>query len=69
MNYPCHHAQIVHINHNWVRNGVWEVLVWQLSYLSGALDVISGICEIVVCLFFTHRLQLEIKQRTSLPSA
>lgn len=39
-----------------------DVFVWHMSYLSGALDVISGICEIVVCLFFTHRLQLEIKK-------
>lgn len=66
MNHSRHHARIVQINPNWV---VWEVLVWQLSYLSGALDVTSGICEIVVCLFFTHWLQLEVKQRTSLPSS
>lgn len=34
-----------------------------MSYLSGALEDISGIGEIVVGLFFTHRLQLEIKQK------
>lgn len=55
--------QNLKINHKQVSNRTEELLVWQVSYLSGALDVISGICEIVVCLFFTHRLQLEIKQK------
>jgi len=50
----------------WVSSSMWEVLVWQLPYLSGALDVISGICEVVVCLFFTHWLQLQIQHSTSL---
>lgn len=45
-----------------------EVLVWQLSYLCGTLDVFSAICEIVVCLFLTHWLQLDIKQMTHLLS-
>lgn len=46
--------------------GKW---VWQLSYLSGALDGLSGLCEIVIGLFFTHWLQLEVKQRKSLSSS
>lgn len=37
-------------------------------YLSGALDVVFGICEIVICLFSPHRLQLWAKQRTALAS-
>lgn len=61
---------VVKINHNRVSGSrsVEQVLVLQLSYLSGTLDVISGVCEIVVCLFFTHRLQLEIKQKRPLLS-
>lgn len=38
--------------------------VWQLSYLRGALDFISVSCEIVVCLLFPHRLQLQTKEST-----
>lgn len=40
---------------------MWDVF----HYLSGAFDV-SGICEIVICLFSPHRLQLGMKQRTPL---
>lgn len=50
------------LNQKWVSSDVWEAFY----YLTGALNAISGISEIVVCLFFSHRLQLEMKQRTLL---
>lgn len=48
------------LNQKWVSSDVWEAIY----YLTGALNAISAISEIVVCLFFSHRLQLEMKQRT-----
>ena len=66
---PSHtqQMQIIQSNHNWVSVDLSEALVWQLSYLGWASEAIPDICEIVVCLFFTNWLQLEIKQRESLP--
>lgn len=50
------------LNQKWVSSDMWE----SFYYLTGAVNGISGISEIIVCLFFPHRLQLEMKQRTSL---
>lgn len=51
----------VPLNQMQVSSDVWDAF----HYLSGAFDV-SGICEIVICLFSPHRLQLGMKQRTPL---
>lgn len=55
----------IRINLKWVGRSRWEVLVRLLPYLSGTLDVISGVCEVVVRLFFTHWFQLQIKTEGS----